>query len=67
MGTQEDSQTGEREDPVKHEVWIRRKTPLSKDEVLRGSNESREVDESTLPRKAAIALLVPVPQTDTGR
>ena len=28
---------------------------------------SSEVSESTLSRKAAIELLVPVPQTDTGR
>ena len=30
-------------------------------------SKSSEVCESTLPRKAAIVLYVPVPQTDTGR
>ena len=32
-----------------------------------GAKKSSEVSESTLSRKAAIALYVPVPQTDTGR
>lgn len=34
---------------------------------MKGSEKSSEVSESTLTRKAAIELLVPVPQTDTGR
>ena len=32
-----------------------------------GSEQSNEADESTLARKAAKCLKVPVPQTDTGR
>ena len=32
-----------------------------------GAKKSSEVSESTLSRKAAIVLYVPVPQTDTGR
>ena len=35
--------------------------------ALMGSENSSEVDESTLARKAAKFLKVPVPQTDTGR
>ncbi len=41
--------------------------PLIDAEVRRGLKESKEVIESTLPRKAAIASYIPVPQTDTGR
>ena len=37
------------------------------DEVWWGAKKSSEVSESTLSRKAAIAIYVPVPQTDTGR
>ena len=36
-------------------------------EALRGAKKSSEVSESTLSRKAAIELYIPVPQTDTGR
>ena len=35
--------------------------------ALMGNEKSREADESTLARKAAKWLKVPVPQTDTGR
>ena len=35
--------------------------------ALTGSENSSEADESTLARKAAKWLKVPVPQTDTGR
>ena len=36
-------------------------------EVWQGVKNSNEVSESTLSRKAAIVIYVPVPQTDTGR
>ena len=41
--------------------------PQGDDETRRGVKNSSEVSESTLPRKAAMAARVPVPQTDTGR
>ena len=50
---------------VQSQVW--EANPPNDDEVRRGLKESKEVTESTLPRKAAIALYIPVPQTDTGR
>ena len=50
---------------VQSQGW-KAKPPID-DEVRRGLKESKEVIESTLPRKAAIVLIVPVPKTDTGR
>ena len=35
--------------------------PINDDEVRWGLKESKEVTESTLPRKAAIVLFIPVP------
>ena len=40
---------------------------LLKTIALMGSEQSNEAAESTLARKAAKYLKVPVPQTDTGR
>ena len=44
---------------VQSQGW-KAKPPID-DEVRRGLKESKEVIESTLPRKAAIALFIPVP------
>ena len=40
---------------------VRQANPPNDDEVRRGLKESKEVIESTLPRKAAIVLYIPVP------
>ena len=45
----------------------RRQIPYYKLKYDWGVKKSSEVCESTLPRKAAIELYLPVPQTNTGR
>ena len=66
-GKQEDSQAGERENPAKGEAVIGRQNHRYEVKPDGERRESSEARESTLSRKAAIALCAPVPQTDTGR
>jgi len=61
VGTQEDRQTGEWKDPVKHKAEPDRQTRQVMVKCDKDRKKSREAAESTLPRKAAIDLSVPVP------
>ena len=67
VGTQEDRETGKRECPVKHKGVGMMQITYLKLKCKEERRKSSEVSESTLSRKAAIVLYVPVPQTDTGR
>ena len=44
-----------------------KENPAALGEAQWGAKISSEVNEATLSRKAAIAIVPPVPQTDTGR
>ena len=67
VGTQEDRKTGERKYPVKHKGMNTMQITYYKLKCKEERRKSSEVSKSTLSRKAAIELYVPVPQTDTGR
>ena len=65
--TQKDSQTVRMEKRGQAQVVADSEVRLLGTIGVTGSEKSNEADESTLARKAAKWLKVPVPQTDTGR
>ena len=67
VGTQKDRENREWKNRCKHKDCNLGKSGLQRLKCYADRNKSREVPESMLSRKAAIALYVPVPQTDTGR
>ena len=67
VGTQIDREIWEWKNQCKHKGMSDRKIRRNELKCYADRTKSREVPESKLPRKAAIVLYVPVPQTDTGR